>query len=360
MEGKNKILLVDDDPDILATYEELLKNLPSKPEVLTADSGKKAISLMDSNEIDLLICDIDMPGIDGFQVLSIVKKRFPDLRIVVFTALENELYRNIAYGLGVDMCWRKPATQKDAQLFLESIDGLLQQQKGQGFRGVQSKNLVDIIQLECMCGSSVTIKVKSADIEAKIFIKDGEIIDAEIGDLQGEVAFKKILRLKSGAFEILPIVEDRERKIFTSYNGLLLDAAQTMDEILTDDKSQLPDASEVGDRTAFENPLAIIAKNENVLFAMGGDLKNNQITGTAGSGDFNAVHNWITHTMKKWDSLGESFVLGNLIQIQATEPHYYLMVESQAEKYLCVAFKPETKKDSLQELMKNFKAIWIS
>lgn len=360
MEGKNKILLVDDDPDILETYEELIRNIPSKPEVFTANSGKKAVALLDSNEFDLMICDIKMPEMDGFQVLSIVKKRFPDMRIIVFTSLSDESYRDIAYGLGVDVCWQKPETSKDTQLFLDCVEALLHQAKGKGFRGVQSKNLVDIIQLECMCGNTVTLKVMSGNIEAKIFIKEGEVIDAEIGNLRGEIAFKKILRLKSGAFEFLPLMENRERTIFASYSGLLLDAAQTIDEIQTDDKSQLPDASEVGDRTALENPLAVIAKSENVMFVMEGDCEKGQILNTAGIGIFDAVHNWTVNVLKMWDSFGSSYPLGNLEQIQATEPHYHLIVEEHGNKYLCVGFKPETKKDSLQELMKNCVAIWIS
>lgn len=357
---KNKILLVDDDDEILSIYGDLLKNLPSKPEVYTASSGKLAISLLDNNAFDLLICDIKMPEMDGLQVISVVRRRFPDLRIIILTSLPDESYRDRAYRLGVDMYWQKPSTKKEIEMFLDCVESMLYQSKKGGFRGMQVKNLVDIIQLECMCGNSTTLKVTSGSVKASIFIKDGEIIDAEIGDLRGEIAFKKILKLKSGGFEFLPLPQNRERTIFASYNGLLLDAAQTIDEIQTDDRSQLPDASEVGDRTALEKPIIVIGKSDGVNFVIEGDIEHSRILDTCGVGNFDPYHSWIMSAIKAWNKFGDSFSLGHLQQIQAFNPHDSLFIEQFHNKYLCVGFNSDLPRDSLQEQMKKNVAIWLS
>src|ERR1051325_9364105 len=147
--ARSKILLVDDDQDFLELYWEILKRLPSGPEVHTASTGARALALLESEPFTLLIVDLNMPKMDGLQVIAIARRKYPQLRIVVWTCIADEQFRARAYGMGVDQYWQKPATEKERQLFLESIESLLQNASQAGFRGVQSKSLVDIIQLEC-------------------------------------------------------------------------------------------------------------------------------------------------------------------------------------------------------------------
>ena len=152
METRHKILLLDDDPDLLETYRQLLAQLPSQPEIHTASSGPRAITLLGAEPFRLLICDLKMPKMDGLQVLSIVRRKYPQLRTVALTSHSDEQFRTRAYALGVDLFWHKPATEQEIQLFLECLESLLGRETDAetGFRGVQSKSLVDIIQLECI------------------------------------------------------------------------------------------------------------------------------------------------------------------------------------------------------------------
>ena len=115
MEKRYKILLLDDDTDWLSLCRELLDNtLPSKPEILTANTARRALTLLETEQIRLLICDLKMPRIDGLQMLAIVRRRFPELRTVVLSALEDEEFRSRAYALGVDLFWLK---SRDATQF---------------------------------------------------------------------------------------------------------------------------------------------------------------------------------------------------------------------------------------------------
>src|SRR5215831_9757889 len=146
----HKILLVDDDPDLLDMYRELLAELPSRPEIFTANSGTRAIAILEAEPFRLLICDLRMPKVDGLQVLSIVRRKYPQLRTVVLTSVVDEQFRSRVYALGVDLYWQKPASEAEIKMFLECLESLLGREAEQGFRGVQSKSLVDIIQLECI------------------------------------------------------------------------------------------------------------------------------------------------------------------------------------------------------------------
>ena len=105
MEMRHKILVLDDDADWLSLCNELFTQLPSKPEIRTIGSGARALALMETEPFRLLVCDLRMPRMDGLQVLSIVRRRFPELRTVVLTGMPDEEFRSRAYALGVDLFW---------------------------------------------------------------------------------------------------------------------------------------------------------------------------------------------------------------------------------------------------------------
>jgi two-component system response regulator YesN len=230
MESRHKILIVDDDLAVLELYRELLCHLPSQPEVFTATSGSRALAMLKSQPFRLLLCDLKMPKMDGLQVLSICRRSFPDLRTVVVTAVENEEFRSRAYALGVDLFWLKPDTQQNMQMFLQCIESLLGKDNEHGFRGVQSKGLMDLLQMECLSQSSTVLRIRRGSLEGQIWINGGELIDAETEGARGEAAFRRILSWKSGTFENLPPEAARERTITKPFNALLLETAQVLDE----------------------------------------------------------------------------------------------------------------------------------
>src|SRR6266699_933950 len=234
---RHKILLLDDDHDLVELYRKMLCRLPSQPEIFTATSGARAIALLESEPYSLLISDLNMPKMDGLQVLTIVRRKFPQLRTAVMTSVADDLFLE------------KPNTSQEIAFFLDCIESLLGRDLDTGFRGVQSKSLVDIIQLECLSQSSSVLRITNGPLTGRIWIQDGELIDAEAGDLAGEAAFHKILAWRTGMFETLPPEPSRPRSITKSYNALLLDTAQALDE------SRVPEAGE-GEAKGVSSPLA--------------------------------------------------------------------------------------------------------
>lgn len=88
MRMKPKILAVDDEKDMTRLLQRTLE-----PEidcqVTMAFSGNMAISILEQESFDLVICDIRMPGMDGFELLEYIKGRYPELTIVMLTAFSN-------------------------------------------------------------------------------------------------------------------------------------------------------------------------------------------------------------------------------------------------------------------------------
>jgi CheY-like chemotaxis protein len=230
MESPHKILVLDDETDWLELCREVFAELPSKPEIRTVTSSARALGMMDSEPFRLLILDLKMPRMDGLQVLSVVRRRYPELRTVILSGLEDEELRSRAYALGADLFWLKGDMQRDSKMFLECLESLLGRDTDGGFRGIQSKGLMDIIQLECLSRSSTVLRVTRGPLVAKLWFQNGELFDAEAEGARGEVAFRRILAWKSGNFESLPAEPERPRTITKPINALLLESAQTMDE----------------------------------------------------------------------------------------------------------------------------------
>lgn len=238
---ERKVLILDDDVELLDLYKKIIGRLPSRPQVRLADSATLALALLDAEPFELFITDLRMPKIDGFQVLLSARRRLPDLKTVVMTGAGSEQYRARAYESGIDLFVEKPTTPAEIRIFGECVEALLLKgEKDRGFRGIQSKSLMDLVQIECLSQNSSVLKITSGSLEGRVWIANGNVIDAEAQGMRGEEAFRYIFGWKSGNFESMPGDPERERTIFTSHESLLLDSAQTLDEAaaLHDDNAQ--------------------------------------------------------------------------------------------------------------------------
>jgi CheY-like chemotaxis protein len=353
METRHKILLLDDDPALLDMYQEVLSQLPSRPEVHTALSGARGMAMMESESYRLLICDLRMPKMDGLQVLSIVRRKYPQMRTVALTSVVEEQFRSRAYALGVDLFWHKPTSEQEIKMFLECLESLLGREVESGFRGVQSKSMVDIIQLECISQSSSVLRITNGPQTGKIWIQDGELIDAEASGLSGEGAFQKILSWKTGNFETLPAEPTRPRTILKSYNGLLLESAQALDEALSD-------SAPGGEPRAPASPLAQLSQVEGVEFVLA--MKPGHDSERVARGLENPDHMaaWARQTLDRFRGLGERLHAGPLEEVEALGPQRNVALAQQGGTDFCVGWKHTLSAGEIREMMKKVLALWAS
>ena len=346
---RQKILIIDDENDILEIYQEILARLPSQPVIHTSDSGARAIALLESEPFNLLLVDLRMPQMDGFQVLAIVRRKFPTLRVVVMTAAEDEQFRARAYGMGIDLYLEKPKTGKEIINFVDCIESMLEKDESGGFRGVQSKTLMDIVQLECLTQSSAILKISSASGEGRIWIQKGEIIDAATGQALGREAFLEMLRWKAGSFEIMPSDVPRPRTIFSSYENLLMETAQAMDE--TD--PAVPPEEEA-------NPLAGFGRFkgvQSVVTVEGADAARFEHWGEENPEQMAA---WIQRTAQAMRKLSEHLVAGHLEQIEVLGPQRHVAILSSETRDLGVCFTRSATLPYIRQTMKQIEVKWAS
>jgi CheY-like chemotaxis protein len=354
MESRHNILLLDDDPDVLDMYKELLSQLPSRPEIHTASAGARALALLESEPFRLFICDLKMPKMDGLQVLSIVRRRFPELRTVVLTAVHDDEFRSRAYALGVDLFWLKPDTQENIQMFMECLESLLGRDTSAGFRGVQSKSLMDIIQMECLSLSSTVLRITYGALSGKIWIVGGELIHAEAEGATGEAAFRRILGWKSGTFENLPAEIEHERTINKPVNALLLEAAQAIDEV--SHPAGTPVASEALESKTVSRLSALAREGAEWVVAV-------PATGApegCGTQAAEQVAKWVRQASESCRRISERIDAGPLSHMEGRCADRRLLLLPWNEKAFMVAWPPGSDAQRIVEQSRKLVASWDS
>src|SRR5919107_739574 len=101
MIGRAKILLVDDRPENLLALEAILATLDQ--ELVRAGSGAEALKALLTDDFALILLDVQMPGMDGFETASHIKRRerTKDIPIIFLTAINHgphHTFRGYAAG----------------------------------------------------------------------------------------------------------------------------------------------------------------------------------------------------------------------------------------------------------------------
>lgn len=114
--GNKTILVVDDEPALLHLTREILGS--HEFNVLCAESAKEALNILEHESIDILLSDIIMPEMDGYQLAAIVKEKYPDIKIQLASGFTDD--RNIGI---VDDGLRKNLLNKpfNSQVLLQRI-----------------------------------------------------------------------------------------------------------------------------------------------------------------------------------------------------------------------------------------------
>jgi len=101
-----KVLLVDDEKDFVMTLSERLQMRDLQP--ATAYSGEDALNLIKEETPDVIVLDLKMPGIDGFDVLKQVKTEHPEVEVIILTGHGNEKDKELCMELGAFAYLEKP------------------------------------------------------------------------------------------------------------------------------------------------------------------------------------------------------------------------------------------------------------
>lgn len=102
------ILLIDDDLGLLKTLEEALSSYNEEWSILTAENGKQGAGIIASHSVDLVVTDLRMPVMDGYELLAYLREKGATMPIIVMTADDSCKVGQRLRSLGVEQCISKP------------------------------------------------------------------------------------------------------------------------------------------------------------------------------------------------------------------------------------------------------------
>ena len=115
---QSKVLLADDDPNVREIIRLYFKQ--QNIESLEAEDGHTALEIATSHELDFIILDVMMPGLDGFDVCREVRK-ISDVPIIMLTAKDEEIDRILGLEFGADDYMSKPFSPRELVARMKAI-----------------------------------------------------------------------------------------------------------------------------------------------------------------------------------------------------------------------------------------------
>ncbi len=224
------VLIVDDDPGTRGLIEKSLG--PEHLELLAAGNGREAVEILEQRPVDLVLTDLYMPEMDGFQLLAVILQRFASVPVIVMSSSELP-------ELGEEL------TRRGALRFLEkpfdylalatSVRETLARTSQGRLTGV---SLLGFLQLLSFEKKSAVLTVRSEGREGRLHVDAGEVVNADYDLLRGESAACEIFSWQDCDIDV-DAPRRVERLIFRALEGLLLEAAKELDEARAVDSGEL-------------------------------------------------------------------------------------------------------------------------
>jgi len=253
-----KVLIVDDEEDMLWMLQRNMDNGIPNIETFTAQSGIEALDTLEETEISLVITDINMPGMSGLELLTEINNKWKETKVIIMTAYPSSAFENKAKKEGAVRFVEKPFDINDMRKIVEDV---LETSKAPSkpSRGIA---LLDIIQFNGLAKSTSALKISTGDREGMIFFRDGKVVHASLGELSGEEAFFQIIELQKAELHNLNNVEPPQVSMGKSVESLLLEAAVKKDEEGAQDASGINAFTFSEDSPAGEPPAEYDEKAE--------------------------------------------------------------------------------------------------
>lgn len=236
------LLLVDDDRTGLMILSRSLER--GNFTVACAGSATDALAQLETVRPEVIIADVSMPGMDGFEFLKAVRaKGLTDVPFIFCSGRDGALDRITGLRMGADDYLVKPIVPEEVILkvrlqitkvqYLRALKMALERRDSEAvmsgnFGGI---SVIDVLQTARMLGNGeYAVHFTTDEDSGAIYLRDGRVLHAETGWRAGSKAFARILAWDRGTFNIENKHFDDEPTINGALEELLLDHLAQLDE----------------------------------------------------------------------------------------------------------------------------------
>lgn len=169
-----KVLIVDDHALVRMGICRLLNDLPDMSVVGDADSGDAALSLVKTQKPDVVLLDMKMPGMDGWEVIRRLKKTNPNVKIIAVTALSNNTLPTRILQLGAVGYLTKESGAE------EMVSAIRKVFKGERYLSAEIAQQIAIGSLESS-GETIFEKLSEREMQVMMMVTSGMTVQ-EVAD----------------------------------------------------------------------------------------------------------------------------------------------------------------------------------
>jgi len=224
-EDKKTILMVDDERSFLLSAKEGIESFSDQFSILTAYNGQEALGYLESSDIDLVVTDLKMPVLDGFELLARMSADHQQVPVIAMTAFGTPEIHQRVQQLGAMSYLEKPIGINDLR---DRIIDVFSEKSKSYIHGFSLANFLQLVESE---EKTMTLRVRSGDNIGRLYIDAGDLVDAETGNLTGKEAAIAIINWEKTEIEILEGICRKTGSIDGSMMQILLEATRLADEL---------------------------------------------------------------------------------------------------------------------------------
>ena len=335
-----KVLIVDDDGEMLSTLLEGFARYEDTFSVLTAKDGESAIDALRDNSISLVVTDLKMPGIDGLVLLQHIMENCPDIPVIIMTAYSTPEMEKLARKGGAVGYIAKPFMLEN--LAKKIMSTLRQETEGGTLHSVSSGIFLQLMEME---EKTCTIRLEDRDTGKKgvLFFMEGALFDARVNDLQGKEAAYEIFTWDKVSISIQNQCPAIENRIQSELQPLILDAARMKDDSEPDNSSTQVESGIHDEPVVAESE--ITNPSERIKNAI--EKRVGQNTGIE---QITQDDSW-DELIQQFSSLGEFFGAGDLkvFFIDKEEPFDHIIIPGR--KATVISVTPKSPRDKILDAL---------
>jgi len=363
-----RILIIEDEADVRESYQDMFEFFGY--EVDSAPNGREGVVKVTSNDFDIVITDLNMPEMDGIEVLKVIKKNKPYIEVIVITGyatLENAIK---AMKIGAYDYFTKPIDLEHVKIVLaKCVQSIKARKENEELKGL-NKKLTELNELK-----DKFITITNHELRTPLTVLKGylDLIDMFLPENADLDLIEAVDISKETMSEMVTIIEhlhdlsffDYGKKDYDKNEFLLTELLQTIFnemKVLFKKRNIEFNFSQEGDpvkimgdqerlkrslRELLQNALKFTSENGEVnLIYAANDNGSNAFVKIVDSGigipvdkqemifePFYEVQNSIHHTTSKSDFMGGGIGLGLTLAKQVIESHDgQIVVESEPDK----------------------------
>lgn len=221
------VLLVDDDTEMLYALKEGFKKYQESFAILLAEDGLQALKRLKQNIISLVVTDLKMPNMDGFELLAHIMEHYPDIPVIIITGYSTPEMEQLAHKGGAVGYIAKPFLIEN--LARQILTTLRKESEGGTLHNVSSGMFLQLIEMEQKT-CTIRLEEKQGGKKGILFFRDGELLDARVNNVKGEAAAHEIFSWDAVNLSIQNGCALRENKIQSDLQPLILEAMRRKDE----------------------------------------------------------------------------------------------------------------------------------